>query len=71
MSKGVNVKNFEIAKILKEIAIFLEMDDVQFKPRAYEKAAKSVESMEERCGRNLQERWNQSSRWKSQALVRA
>jgi len=41
------MKNFEIAKILKEIAIFLEMDDVQFKPRAYEKAARSIEALEE------------------------
>ncbi len=43
----VDLKNFEIAKILKEIAVFLEMDDIPFKPRAYEKAARSVEAMEE------------------------
>jgi DNA polymerase (family 10) len=41
------MKNFEVAKILKEIAIFLEMDDIPFKPRAYEKAARSVEAVEE------------------------
>lgn len=41
------MKNFEIAKILNEIAIFLDMDDVEFKPRAYEKAARSIESLEE------------------------
>lgn len=41
------MKNFEIVKILKEIAIFLDMDNVQFKPRAYEKAAKSIEALEE------------------------
>ena len=40
------MKNFEIAKVLKEIAIFLEMDDVRFRPRAYEKAALSIESLE-------------------------
>ena len=43
----VAMKNFEVAKILKEIAIFLVMDDVPFKPRAYEKAATSIASMEE------------------------
>jgi len=41
------MRNFEIVKILKEIAILLEMDDVPFKPRAYEKAARSVEVMGE------------------------
>ena len=41
------MKNFEIVKILKGIAIFLEMDDVPFKPRAYERAARSVEALEE------------------------
>lgn len=41
------VKNFEAVKILNEIAILLEMDDVQFKPRAYEKAARSIEALAE------------------------
>jgi len=41
------MKNFEIAKILNEIAIFLEMDNVEFKPRAYEKAAHSIEALEQ------------------------
>lgn len=40
------MKNPEVAKILNEIAILLEMDDVQFKPRAYEKAARSIEALE-------------------------
>jgi len=40
------MKNFEVVKILSEIAIFLEMDEVQFKPRAYEKAARSIEALE-------------------------
>jgi DNA polymerase (family 10) len=39
--------NAEIARVLNEIAAFLEMEGVQFKPRAYEKAAHAVESLEE------------------------
>src|SRR3989344_7072827 len=39
--------NKEIAKILNEIAILLEMKGVAFKPRAYEKAAHSVEALSE------------------------
>ena len=41
------MKNFEVAKVLREIALFLEMDDVQHRPRAYEMAALSVEALEE------------------------
>jgi DNA polymerase (family X) len=41
------MKNFEIIGVLNKIAIFLEMDGVQFKPRAYEKAARSIEALEE------------------------
>ncbi len=41
------MKNQEIAKILYEIAGYLEMEGVAFKPRAYEKAAHSIESLEE------------------------
>ena len=41
------MKNIEIAKILYEIAEMLEMQGVQFKPRAYQKAARSVESLSE------------------------
>jgi len=41
------MKNQDIAKILYEIAIYLEMDNVQFKPRAYEKAANSIEALED------------------------
>jgi DNA polymerase (family 10) len=40
------MKNLEVAKMLYFIAIYLEMDEVQFKPRAYEKAANSIESLE-------------------------
>lgn len=41
------MRNEEIAKILYEISEYLEMEDVLFKPRAYEKAAHSVEILEE------------------------
>ncbi|MBI4010498.1 MAG: DNA polymerase/3'-5' exonuclease PolX [Candidatus Aenigmarchaeota archaeon] len=43
------MKNFEIAKILYNIALYLEMEEEQFKPRAYEKAAHSVEALSEEC----------------------
>jgi len=39
--------NQDIAKILYEISEFLEMQDIPFKPRAYEKAAHSIEALEE------------------------
>lgn len=39
--------NHEIAKIFSEMAILYEMAGIQFKPRAYERAAQSVESLEE------------------------
>lgn len=41
------MKNPEVARILRNISIFLDMDDVPFKPRAYEKAALSIEALEE------------------------
>jgi len=41
------MKNREIAKIFYEIADMLEMQDVQFKPRAYRKAAQNIESLSE------------------------
>lgn len=40
------MKNQELAGILYEIGAYLEMEGAQFKPRAYEKAAHSVESLE-------------------------
>ena len=40
------MNNDEVAKILYEISGYLEMDDVPFKPRAYKKAAYSVEALE-------------------------
>jgi DNA polymerase (family X) len=41
------MKNKEIAKILYEIADFLAIDDVAFKPYAYQKAALNIEDLEE------------------------
>ncbi|MGH9460764.1 MAG: hypothetical protein ACRD1X_06075 [Vicinamibacteria bacterium] len=41
------VSNHEIAKVLREISAFLELEGVGFKPRAYEKAAEAVEANEE------------------------
>jgi DNA polymerase (family 10) len=39
------MKNLLVAKILKEIADILEMQDVEYKPRAYRKAARTMESL--------------------------
>ena len=39
--------NREIARILHDIAIYLEMQGVAFKPRAYEKVAELIEGLEE------------------------
>jgi DNA polymerase (family 10) len=39
------VTNREIANALLEMSLFLEMEDVPFKPRAYEKAAHAIETM--------------------------
>src|SRR3989338_710721 len=39
--------NSEISKILYEMAALYEMDGVQFKPRAYEKAALGVEALDQ------------------------
>jgi len=41
------MKNLEIAKILNNIADILELQDVQWKPNAYRKAAQSIESLNE------------------------
>ncbi|MBI2112976.1 MAG: DNA polymerase/3'-5' exonuclease PolX [Candidatus Wildermuthbacteria bacterium] len=39
------MKNQEIARILSDIAFYLSMEDVPFKPQAYEKAAMALESL--------------------------
>ena len=49
------MKNQEIAKILSGIARYLEMESVPFKPYAYEKAAITVESLEEDIGQIYRE----------------
>jgi len=41
------MKNQEIADIFYQIAIYLEMDNIPFKPQAYEKAAFALESLSE------------------------
>ncbi|WP_135823803.1 DNA polymerase/3'-5' exonuclease PolX [Halorussus ruber] len=41
------MKNKEIADLLYEIADFLEIQKVEYKPRAYRRAARSVESLSE------------------------
>ena len=41
------MKNLEIARILNNIADILELQEVQWKPQAYRKAAQSVESLTE------------------------
>ncbi len=41
------MKNQEIAEILREIADFLEIEEVEYKPRAYRTAARNVESLSE------------------------
>lgn len=38
--------NQEIGRVLREIGLFLEMEGVAFKPRAYEKAAQAIEARE-------------------------
>ena len=41
------MKNQEIATMLREIADFLEIQDVEYKPRAYRTAARTIESQSE------------------------
>jgi DNA polymerase (family 10) len=41
------MKNQELAKIFYEIADYLKMDEVAFKPFAYERAAITLETLEE------------------------
>ena len=38
------MRNVELARSFLDIAAYLEMEDVPFKPRAYEKAAHAIES---------------------------
>lgn len=41
------MKNNEVASILYEIADFLELQDVDFKPRSYRRAARNIEALSE------------------------
>ena len=41
------MRNPELAQIFREIALYLEMQGVQFKPRAYEKVAYALEAVED------------------------
>jgi len=43
----MKISNENISKILREIAVYLEMQNVPFKPRAYEKAAIAVANLSE------------------------
>src|SRR3989449_4747501 len=38
------MRNAELARVFRDIAAYLDMDAVPFKPRAYEKAAQAIES---------------------------
>lgn len=38
--------NVALARVFRDLAAYLEMDDVPFKPRAYEKAAQAIESQD-------------------------
>lgn len=51
MTKLHHFSNREVATILREMAMLYEMQGIQFKPRAYERAAQSIESL----GENVQE----------------
>lgn len=48
------MRNNELAQIFREIALYLEMRGVQFKPRAYEKVAYALEALEEPVAEILQ-----------------
>ena len=41
------VSNADIARVMREIAVLLDMDGVPFKPRAYEKVAYAIEAVDE------------------------
>jgi len=50
------ISNNQIAKILREISAYLEMKDVPFKPRAYEKVAGIIEGLEEELAQTYQKK---------------
>ena len=40
------LSNQDITRVLNEMAIYYEMEDVQFKPRAYEKVAMAIAALD-------------------------
>ena len=46
-ARRAEVVNGEVARVLREIGTYLEMEGVAFKPRAYEKAAETIGSFSE------------------------
>ncbi len=46
--------NADVARVLREIALLLDMEGVPFKPRSYERAAQSVEAWDAPCAEMLQ-----------------
>ena len=42
----IQTSNQDIARILSEMAVLLEMEGVQFKPRAYEKVAQEITTLD-------------------------
>src|SRR5690348_17122522 len=46
---AASIRNAEIAALLREIALFLAMENDPFKPRAYEKAAESIDASDAAC----------------------
>src|SRR5205814_8164845 len=43
-NRGAAMRNAELARVFRDIAAYLDMDDVPCKPRAYEQAAQAIES---------------------------
>jgi DNA polymerase (family 10) len=46
MARARRVSNQQVVRALRELALFLEMDEVAYKPRAYEKAADAVAALD-------------------------
>jgi DNA polymerase (family 10) len=45
-ARSRTITNAEIARIFREIAIYLDMDSVPFRPRAYERAADTIDALD-------------------------
>ncbi len=54
----MKLSNHDIAEILREISVYLEMDDIPFKPRAYAKAAEAIENI----GENIEDVYAKESK---------